>query len=163
MIARLARSTAVRLAFFAALALIFVWPLLATAAYANDFRDAQVLDLHERVATMSVTRFHELPLWDPYYCGGLYGLGAPQSRFASPAFLASLLFGPERGAPIVIFFLTVLGMEGTYRWIRARAVAEGPALIVAPIFALSGHFVVAMYRGWTNFFDSAKIGATIKA
>jgi hypothetical protein len=143
---RLARSTAFRLALFALLAMLLVWPLLPSAAWTNEFRDAQVLGLHERVAATTVTTFHELPLWDPYYCGGLYALGAPQSRFASPAFLATLLFGVERAQPILIFILTLLGMEGTYRWLRLRVSSASASLLVAPAFALSGHFAVAVYR-----------------
>ncbi len=149
---RLAERTWVRLAIFAVLALAVVWSMLPTAAWANQFRDAQVIGLHEHAAVDAVTRFGELPLWDPWYCGGLYGLGAPQSRFASPPFLLSLLLGPERATPILVFLLTLLGMEGAYRWIRLRVTDASSALRVAPLFALSGHFAVAHYRGWTNFF-----------
>lgn len=152
---RLARSTAVRFAFFALLAAALVWPLLDRAAYTNEFRDAQVLGLHERVAALTVAKFRELPLWNPYYCGGLYALGAPQSRFASPAFLATLLFGVERAQPLVMFVLAVLGMEGTYRWLRLRIEAASAAVLVAPMFVLSGQLAVAVFRGWTTFFGFA--------
>ncbi len=149
---RLARSTACRLALYALLAAAMVWPLLEVAAYTNDFRDAQVLGLHERAAVAAVARFHELPLWNPYYCGGLYALGAPQSRHASPAFLATLLFGVERAQPVIVFALSVLGMEGTFRWLRLRIASDSAAARIAPVFALSGQFAVAAYRGWTTFF-----------
>src|SRR6187551_1525838 len=107
---RLAERTAVRIALFALIATVLVWPMLATAGWLNEFRDAQVMALYERAAVDSVKRFGELPLWNPWYCGGLYGLGAPQSRFASPTFLLSLLFGVERSEPLVIFLFAVLGM-----------------------------------------------------
>lgn len=149
---RLAERTAVRIAIFALIATALVWTMLPSAGWLNEFRDAQVMTLHERAAVDSVRRFGELPLWDPWYCGGLYGLGAPQSRFASPTFLLSLLFGVERAEPLVIFFFAILGMEGTYRWVRLRVNDASAALRVAPLFALSGHFAVAYFRGWTNFF-----------
>jgi hypothetical protein len=149
---RFAESTAVRIALFALIAMALVWTMLPNGGWLNEFRDAQVLTLHERAAVDSVRRFGELPLWDPWYCGGLYGLGAPQSRFASPPFLLSLLFGVERAEPLVIFLFAVLGMEGTYRWVRLRVVDATAALRIAPLFALSGHFAVAHFRGWTNFF-----------
>ena len=149
---RLAERTAVRLALFALIATALVWTLLPTAAWLNEFRDAQVLTLHERAAVDSVLRFGQLPLWDPWYCGGIHGLGEPQSRFASPAFLLSLLFGVERAELLVVFVFTVLGMEGAYRWLRLRVSDASAALRIAPIFALSGHFAAAYYRGWTNFF-----------
>jgi hypothetical protein len=149
---RLAESAVVRLAVFALLAAALVWPMLPHAAWINEFRDAQVLTLHEHAAVESVRRFGELPLWNPWYCGGLYALGAPQARFAAPPFLLSLLFGPERAEPLAIFFFAIAGMEGTYRWVHLRVPSASAALRVAPIFALSGHFAVSVFRGWTNFF-----------
>src|SRR5687768_2355110 len=149
---RLAERMSVRIAFYAVIATVMLWPVLGSAGGANEFRDAQVMFLHERAAVLTMKSFHELPLWDPYYCGGLYGLGAAQSRFASPGFLVSLLFGVERAEPILVFFLTILGMEGTYRWLRLRVTDAFAAARIAPIFALSGHFAVAYFRGWTNFF-----------
>ena len=149
---RLAERTPVRIAIFAVLAAALVWSMLPHAGALNEFRDAQVMTLHEQAAVESVRRFGELPLWNPWYCGGLYGLGAPQSRFAAPPFLLSLLFGPERAQPLAIFLFAILGMEGTYRWVRLRVPEASAALRVAPIFAFSGQFAVAAFRGWTNFF-----------
>jgi hypothetical protein len=149
---RHAERLSVRLAVFALIATLLVWSMLGTAGALNEFRDAQVLALHERAAVDAVHRFGQLPLWDPWYCGGIYGLGEPQSRFASPPFLLSLLFGVERAEPLIIFSFAVLGMEGTYRWVRLRVNDAWAALRVAPFFALCGHFAVAYFRGWTNFF-----------
>src|SRR4051812_47252522 len=117
---RLAENTAVRVALFVLLATVLVWSAIPHASFLNEFRDAQVLSLHERAAVLSVRKFGQLPLWDPFYCGGLYGLGTPQSRFASPAFLLSILFGAERAEPLVVFLFAVVGMEGTYRFVRLR-------------------------------------------
>ena len=144
-------SASLRIAIFAVLATVLVWPVLAQAAHMNEFRDAQVLALYEHAAVDTVKRYGEWPLWNPYYCGGLDGLGTPQSRFASPTFLLSLIFGVERAEPILVFLLAFLGMEGTYRWVRLRA-SEWPSMLVAPVFALSGYFAVSYFRGWTSFF-----------
>jgi hypothetical protein len=149
---RLADRLIVRLALFALIATVLVWALLPSAGALNEFRDAQVLALHEHAAVDAVRRFGQLPLWNPWYCGGLYGLGEPQSRFAAPPFALSLIFGVERAELLVVFLFTVLGMEGTYRWVRLRVSDGAAALRVAPIFALSGHFAVAYFQGWTSFF-----------
>src|SRR4051812_25535735 len=142
---RFAESTAVRIALFAVIATALVWTMLPNGGWLNEFRDAQVLTLHERAAVDSVTRFAELPLWDPWYCGGLYGRAAPQSRSPPPPFLLSLLLGVERAEPLVVFSFAVLGMEGTYRWLRLRIDDATAALRIAPLFALSGHFAVAYF------------------
>lgn len=148
---RFAAHTPLRLAFYAVLALALVWPVLATAASLNEFRDAQVMFLHERSALETVKRFGELPLWNPWYCGGMYALGAPQARFASPTFLATLWLGVARAEVLVAFLLALCGMEGTYRWLSLRVRTPIAAAAVAPVFALSGHFAVSYFRGWTNF------------
>jgi hypothetical protein len=149
---RAAHATPARLAFFIVSALVLIWPILPHAADLNEFRDAQALFNYEDVAVRTVRKWFELPLWNPYYCGGLYALGTPQSRFAAPPFLLSLLFGPLRAAPLIAMAMSVLGMEGFYRYARLRtASALGPALI-APIFAGNGFFAFSFFHGWLNFY-----------
>jgi len=150
--AALADRAAVRLAIFSLLALVVLAFLAPHVGAGNEFRDAQVLALHEHAALDAVRRFGELPLWNPYYCGGFSALGAAQSRFASPLFVIDLVFGAERGEALVVHLLLVLGMEGTFRWLRLRVTDASAVLRVAPVFALSGQFAVALHRGWTHFF-----------
>ncbi|HVV51553.1 MAG TPA: hypothetical protein VHO06_17925, partial [Polyangia bacterium] len=147
----LAAHGSFRAAVFAVLALVIVWPMLATADLMNLFRDAQVLFSYERDAAWSVLRFGTPPLWDPFYCGGIYALGTPQSRFASPTFLLSLLFGPARGEALTMFAMVLIGLEGTYRYARARGGGPLGSLLAAPAFAASGVFIGAPYMGWINF------------
>ncbi len=147
-----ARGAWTRLAFFSLLALCSVWPLLAQAGALNEFRDAHVLLAYERSARTSLLGFGQLPLWDPYYCGGLYLLGTPQSRFAAPPFLFTLLLGPLRAQPVIAFVMLMLGMEGAYRYFRERARTALPAMLAAPMIALSGIFAVSYFFGWINFY-----------
>jgi hypothetical protein len=142
----------VRLSFFCLTALLAAWPLLATAPLLNEFRDAHVLSHYERVAVDTLLRYHQLPLWDPYYCGGLYLLGSPQARFASPTFLFSLLAGEARGEALTMFFFFIVGLEGTFRYARSRGATAFASAITAPLFALSGIFAAAPSLGWVNFF-----------
>lgn len=152
MISRLARHTSLRLAFFTVLAAVLVWPILPDAARLNEFRDVHHLFLYERSAIDTIRRFGQLPLWNPYYCGGFDAVAAPQTRFLSPTLLLGLLFGAERAEILTVFFFTIAGMEGMYRWLRLRVDVPLAAMIVAPVFALSGQLAVAYYRGWIQFF-----------
>ena len=102
-LARAATRTPLRLVFFAAVTLACTWPLLSTAASLNSFRDEHPLVQYEDSARRTVVDYGEVPLWDPYYCGGLDGLGTPQSRFVSPTFLLTLAFGTIRAEAIVAF------------------------------------------------------------
>ncbi len=139
-------------AFFFLLALDAKWPTLEKAAYLNDFRDSQYFTLFEEAARLSVARFHQLPLWDPYYCGGISGLGTPSARFVSPTFLLTLALGTLRADALIAMAMTLVGLEGTYRYIRARGGGGLGAMLAAPIFALSGVFAHTPTMGWTNFF-----------
>ncbi len=149
---RIAVRPAYRLGAFAIVALMTTWPLLATAQSMNEFRDAQVLSHYESAARESVLRWHELPLWDPYYCGGMYVLGTPQSRFVSPTFLLTLLFGEVRGESLAVFAMMVIGLEGTFRYARCRRATALGAMLAAPVFALSGLFAVSSSLGWVGFY-----------
>jgi hypothetical protein len=151
LISRLARHLPLRLAFFTVLAAVLVWPVLADAARLNEFRDVHHLFLYERSAIDTIKRYGELPLWNPYYCGGFDAVAAPQTRFVSPTLLLGLLFGAERAEILTVFFFAILGMEGMYRWLRLRTTEPLAALIVAPVFALSGQYAVAYNRGWIQF------------
>lgn len=146
-----ARRAPVRLLVWAVLALVATWPLLRAAAELDAFRDAQVLVHYEEAARQSVAGFGELPLWDPWYCGGMYGLGTPQSRFVSPSFLLTLLLGTLRAQPVIVFFMLALGLEGAYRVARDKKATALAAAFAAPLFGLSGAFAVAPARGWINF------------
>lgn len=149
---RLARHTLLRLAFFTVIATALVWPILPDAARLNEFRDVHYLFLYERSAIDTLRRFGQLPLWNPYYCGGFDAVAAPQTRFVSPTLLLGLLFGAERAEILTVFFFFIVGMEGMYRWLRLRVNDALAATLVAPVFALSGQLAVAYYRGWIQFF-----------
>jgi hypothetical protein len=154
---RVARVTSFRLAVFACLSLVASWPLLSTAGALNTFRDAQVIAHYESIARLAVVRFHQAPLWDPYYCGGMYLLGTPQARFVAPNFVLTLLFGEPRGAVLSAFAMLIVGLEGTFRYARARHASSVAALVAAPIFGLAGEFAIAPQNGWFNFFGFALV------
>ncbi len=154
---KLAAQGGVRFAFFAFVALVATWPILLSAGSQNEFRDALVLLHYEEVARKTLLDFHELPLWNPYYCGGLYGLGAPQARFASPTLLLTALFGSHRGDALACFSLLLLGLEGAYRYARSRGAGALGSMFAAPVFGLSGFFAGSSFLGWTNFFSFAAL------
>ncbi|HEX8791834.1 MAG TPA: hypothetical protein VF765_12860 [Polyangiaceae bacterium] len=142
-----------RLAVFAALALCASWPLLSTAPALNEFRDAHVLAHYETAAREALLRWHQMPLWDPYYCGGMYLLGTPQARFVSPTFLLTLIFGEQRAEALSVFAMMLVGLEGAYRYARSRGARGFGALLAAPLFALGGIFAVSPGLGWIGFFS----------
>ena len=116
-----------------------------------DYRDAQYFTLFEDAARISVVRYHELPLWNPFYCGGVYALGTPSARFTSPTLLLSILFGVLKASPLIAVLACFAGLEGTYRYARAHKAGALGAMIAAPLFALSGFFPRSGSFEWINF------------
>jgi hypothetical protein len=142
----------VRLAGFSALALGAKWQVLGQAGLFVDAVDAEHCSVYEEAARLAVAKFHELPFWNPYYCGGITGLGTPSARFASPTFLLTLLFGTLRAAPLTMLVMTVVGLEGAFRYIRAHGGGAFGAFLAAPIFAICGCFARWPAFDWTHFY-----------
>ncbi|SET70915.1 hypothetical protein [Stigmatella erecta] len=149
---RVAATASLRLMVFCALALWAAWSPLGQAGGMNDFRDSQVIHSYEEMAVRTVLEHGQLPLWTPWTCGGLYALGSPQTRFAAPPFLFSLLLGARRAEPVLLFLFLVLGMEGFFRYARLRTGSVLGAFVTAPLFALNGLFAMSWLQGWINFF-----------
>ncbi len=148
----IATSTPLRLGVFGLLALVATWNCLSAANAVNDFRDAHFHSHYESFAVASITRFHQAPLWDPYYCGGMYLLGGLQPRFVSPTLLLSIVFGERRGEAVTAFVMLIVGLEGTFRYARSRGGTSFAALLAAPVFGLLGMFALSNALGWVNFY-----------
>jgi hypothetical protein len=140
-----------RLAIFLVLAVtakaIWIW----RAGAMVDYRDAQYFTLFEDAARKTIVDYHQLPFWNPYYCGGVYALGTPSARFTSPTVLLSIIFGVLRASPLIAVVLCVAGLEGMYRYARAHGAGALGALVAAPVFALCGFFPRSQAFEWINF------------
>jgi hypothetical protein len=151
----LATRTPLRLCLFLLLAWVAALPMIAQAGGMNRFHDAQFLSAYERHARWAVLQFGQLPLWDPYSCGGMYGLAAPQTRYTSPFFLLSLGFGVDRAAALFAVLWPAFAMEGMFRYARSWGSSARSALLCAPLFPLSGFFATSWHVGWIQFFSFA--------
>jgi hypothetical protein len=140
-----------RLALFVTLAVaakaVWIW----RAGAMVDYRDAHYNTLFEDAARISLVDYHELPFWNPYYCGGVYALGTPSARFWSPTVLLSIIFGVLRASPLIAVLACVAGLEGTYRYARSHGAGALGALLAAPLFALCGFFPRSGSFEWINF------------
>ncbi|MFP2913057.1 hypothetical protein ACLESD_50235, partial [Pyxidicoccus sp. 3LFB2] len=148
---RAAALPSLRLALFGVLALVACWRPLQQAGALNDFRDSHLLHSYEDAGTRTLTRYGQLPLWNPWACGGQYALGSPQTRVASPTLLVSAALGSRRAEPVVLWAFLVLGMEGFFRYARRRVGSTLGALGAAPLFGLTGFTALSWSIGWLNF------------
>ncbi|MBI4767757.1 MAG: hypothetical protein HY787_24705 [Deltaproteobacteria bacterium] len=114
----------------------------------------QHLFYHE-VPRLTVIEYGQIPLWNPYYCGGTVMLANPQSRLLSPFFILTLIFGTVVGLKIEIFLHIVLGLVGMY--LLARYYSLDPLIAWLPplLFMLSTMFTLNLTVGMTWFLSVA--------
>jgi hypothetical protein len=86
--------------------------------------------------------FHEIPWWNPYYCGGNLGLANPNGFSASPLFLLLLPLPTALAMKAYLTTMTFGGLTGMYELCRRRYAGGLWAVVAAVFFSCSG------YMGW---------------
>lgn len=117
------------------------------------FMDDHQFTNWEEADRISIVRYHELPFWNPYYCGGMASAAAPESGVFAPDYLLRLAFGVLAGRRLAVILFVFLGMEGIYRLCRAvngSALSGVFAALVFPTFTMLVHSYLD--QGWVNFF-----------
>lgn len=109
---------------------------------ATGFGDWQQF-LHQwEAARVSYLRYGELPLWNPWHCGGIFLVGDPQAQGFSPFFfLLGIPFGSAAGLKLFMLLHTAVGFGGMYVFARRHLDlnAHGAAM-ASLVFAGSGFF-----------------------
>lgn len=106
-------------------ALAFSYPLLGHLATPGFAFDWNYTFEHAWAAWYSVMRLHQLPIWQPWRCGGYPLLAHPETRILTPFFLLTLLFGPIVGVHLEVIIHIAIGFAGAF--LLGRIVA-GPRL-----------------------------------
>ena len=147
---RVGAVAAVSLAFAA----VFCWPLFEFPGRLGVQGDwDQYLVLHW-VPYETVRQYGQVPLWNPYVCGGMPMLGNPQSRWLTPFFLFHLLAGPELGLQLEIVAHVALAWAGAFVLGRTVGLSRLSALAPATIFAGSSYHYLHLAEGhvtWLAF------------
>jgi hypothetical protein len=138
----LARVRGLRIVALVAFALLLGilewWPALA--AYPNtQWGDGQQYHKTLEAARVAITRYHELPLWNPYECGGLPLWDNPQSFVLTPLAWLTFLIGTTR--TMEIWFLVHVTLGFLCMWVLARydlRLSRVATLVASATWAYSG-------------------------
>lgn len=120
---------------------VFLAPLYrADARHAQGHGDWLWFHFAWDTARRSLLQFHEPLYWNPYYCGGSFGLANPQSFALSPSLLLLSPFSTAVGLKLFLSLHVALGAWGMWELARALAPRAGGlgALLAAAAFACSG-------------------------
>ena len=140
----------------AALACLVVPAFVVLAPWLRDtttygFHDWDVVTSHRYLAVLSLTRYHELPGWNPYACGGFPGWAYIESGtiVVSPFLPAYLLLPMPLALRVEVLGMGLLGAFGAYllasRFVRSMA----PRVLVAALWAVNGRFALQAAAGHT--------------
>lgn len=131
----------------AAFALIFCHQLAAHLATLGTFHDWDMWLTMEWAAYRSAAHYHQIPLWNPYECGGMPLLGNPQSRWVAPSFILTLIFGPVIALHLEAVIMSAIAWAGGYVLGRVLGMRRLGAVCTATAFAGSSWFFLRVAEG----------------
>ncbi len=144
----------VRLAIWLITAKAFLPGVLGDAAWnIGPYHDEHKAVAHEEAARISLAEHHQLPAWNPYYCGGEMEVANAESNVWAPDFLLRLEWGTLPGRRLAVLLFVVLGMEGTWRLARKSGASALGGAMAGVAFACSGFFVRMLGWGWVFMFN----------
>lgn len=108
---------------------------------ATGFGDWQMVHHNWEVGFTALTRFHEWPLWNPFFCGGITAFGNPESQWFSPLTWPALITGTTIGTKIFLTVHAALGVSGMFIFAHsALGLRTGASVLCAAAWGCSGFF-----------------------
>lgn len=124
------------------LALAFTARLYRHPTFAGWHLDWLYFHFLNEVSRITLLEYGELPLWNPWACGGTVHLANAQSQFLSPYFALYLVTGVAIGQKLFILTHYWLGLVGMHRLMRRGGHTSLAALAAAILFGLCGFHAV---------------------
>jgi hypothetical protein len=144
-----------------AFAVAFTWPILHRLPFiglADDWAEHLQPDW---AAYYTITHFHQVPLWNPYRCGGMPLLAHPLSICMSPLFLVQLILGPFIGVNLQIPIHIAIGWLGGYILGRCIGLGAIGSIACATIFPASSWYYLHLAIGHLEYLPGMYMPLTI--
>lgn len=107
----------------------------------TGFGDWQQFQHQWEAAWVTVMRWGEMPLWNPFHCGGVTLYGDPQAQAYGPFFWLVFPLGTTLGLKAFLILHTAIGLAGMYVFARKQlGVGVAPAILAAVVWGMSGFF-----------------------
>lgn len=111
---------------------------------------------HE-VAARSIADHGEVPLWNPYACGGMVMLANPQSRVVTPFLPLHLVLGVSWALRVEIVLHLALALIGMFLFARRQGLTVLPAALAASVFAFGSSFTANLVIGHSWYLNFAYV------
>ena len=138
------------------LGLLFSYPLLTALWVPSGFTGDW--DYHLAFSWVqydTIWRFHQIPLWNPYKCGGMPALGNPQDRLLTPFTLLHLLAGPIAGLYLEVPLHFAVAWSGGYILARVLGMSRLAAIGAATVFPASSWYALHATCGHADLLSFA--------
>ncbi len=120
--------------------------------FATGFGDYQFFHHSWELGQVALSRYGELPLWNPYQCGGIPEWGDPQSQLFHPIYFLTFVFGSTLALKLFILLHAAAGLAGMYRFARSEeGLGPAAAALAALVFTGSGFFAWHVGSGHGGF------------
>ncbi len=130
-----------------AFGVLFSYPLLPRLNQPGVLWDWDFIRVMAWVAWKTIVGFHQVPVWNPYLCGGIPMIGDPQTSVITPLLLLHLVFGPVVGLHLEIPVHLAIGWAGGYVLARVLELRRLAAVVCATIFPSSSWLFLHMAVG----------------
>ncbi len=123
-----------------ALSIFAWWPMLGAMPQTQG-GDGPVFHKMFEAARVSVVRYHELPLWNPYECGGLPLWDNPQAPFGAPLMWPLYFLGSNK--TVALWYVAHSAFGFVSMWLLARrelGQSRGAAFVASGAWAFCGFF-----------------------
>jgi hypothetical protein len=101
------------------------------------------------ITTLSLLKYHEMPWWHPYLCGGFpaWGYGEGATNLVSPFLPLHLLLGVREALRCEIVGNTALSLVATWLFVGRFTKNAGLRALVAMVYSLNGRFALQITSG----------------
>ncbi len=99
----------------------------------------------------TLSHFHQLPLWNPYKCGGMPMLGNPESAIVTPFLLFYLPLGLVPGMLLEVYLHLALAFVGGYVLGRELGLRPLACVVLGAMFPSSSWLPLHVGAGQFNF------------
>ncbi len=103
----------------------------------------------------SFFEFGELPLWNPWYMGGVPSVGNYQSNFPNPWFLLNLAVGPVVAIKLMIVIHQLIGVASMFWMARVFGMSRLAAVYTSGIFFFSSWLALRIHSGHLTYLCTA--------
>lgn len=103
----------------------------------------------------SIVRYHQIPFWNPYECGGNVLFAHPWSNFLSPFFVLIIIFGPIIGIKAEMIIHLFIGLYGMFLISKELKLKKYSCYLCSFVYMFSSVYFLHLAEGHIEWMPMA--------